>query len=123
MTGFIENINKQAKTNTLFRHVLETGNYTQIVIMSIPPQGEIGEETHTDTDQVLYVVEGQGKTILNDEEKDFNKDDIILVNAGTKHNFVNTGQNDLKIITTYSPPHHPPGTIHKTKEEAQKANY
>ncbi len=123
MIGFIHDIKDRAKENNYFRQVLETGEHTQIVVMSIAPAGEIGEEVHTDTDQVLYFVEGEGKAVLDGEEKTFGKDDIVLVKAGTKHNFVNTGNSDLKIITAYSPPHHPVGTVHKTKEEADNASY
>lgn len=123
MKGLINDVLGKAKANTFFRQVLETGSHTQVVIMSIPPGGEIGEETHTDNDQVLYLVEGQGKVMLNGEEADYKANDLVLVRAGTRHNFKNTGNTDPKIITTYAPPHHPDGTIHKTKEEADKAGY
>ena len=123
MKGYIHDISDKARENTYFRQVLETGKHTQVVVMSIPTGGEIGEEVHPGTDQVLYFVSGEGKAILNGKEKPTSKDDVVLVNAGTKHNFINTGDEDLKIITAYSPPHHPPGTIHKTKEEADKAGY
>lgn len=91
--------------------------------MSIPSGEEIGKETHTDNDQVLYFVGGGGKSILNGEEVNFKKDDIFLVKAGTEHNFINTTDEPLKIISAYSPPHHPNGTIHKTKADAEKAGY
>ncbi|MCL5970774.1 MAG: cupin domain-containing protein [Patescibacteria group bacterium] len=123
MAGLIKNINQKTKENTYFRQVLETGGNTQIVIMSIPPGGEIGMEVHEKEDQVLYLLEGSGKAILNSEEENFDTGDIVLVRHGTQHNFVNTGATDLKIITTYSPPHHPVGTIHKTKAEADNAGY
>lgn len=123
MQNFIHDIKDKAKENTYFRQVLSTGEHTQVVVMSIPAGSDIGEETHQDNDQVLYFVDGEGKAILEGEEKSFEKNDIFLVKAGTKHNFINTGESDLKIITAYSPPHHPDGTTHKTKEEAQRANY
>ena len=123
MKGFIKDITGQAMANTYFRQVLENGTHTQVVIMSIPPAGEIGMETHPDNDQVLYFVSGKGKAILNGEEAEIGAGDLVLVNAGTEHNFMNTGDEDLKIITTYSPPHHPAGTIHRTKEEAGGAGY
>lgn len=123
MTGLIKDIVGKSKENTYFRQVLENGQHTQIVIMSIPVGGEIGMETHPDNDQVLYFVAGEGKAILNGEEAQIDEGDIVLVKAGTEHNFINTGSSDLKIITTYSPPHHPAGTIHKTKEEASQASY
>lgn len=123
MQGFIEDLNQKARQNSYFREVLETGKYTQVVVMSIPPQGEIGEEVHPETDQILYLVEGEGEAVLNDERMPWKTHDLVLVHAGTKHNFINTGTTDLKIITTYSPPHHPDGTIHKTKMEADHAGY
>ena len=123
MKGFVEDILNQSKNNTYFRKVLETGKHTQVVIMSIPAGDDIGEEVHNGTDQVLYLVEGEGKVILDGEEKTYKSGDIVLVHDGTRHNFKNTGTRDLKIITMYSPAHHPPGTIHKTKEEAEKVNY
>lgn len=123
MKEFIVDIVDKAKENTYFRQVLSTGEHTQIVVMSIPPGEEIGEEVHADNDQVLYFVDGVGKAVLEGTETDFDDQDIFLVHAGTKHNFINTGNKDLKIITAYSPPHHPDGTIHKTKADAAKANY
>ncbi|HSX18926.1 MAG TPA: cupin domain-containing protein [Candidatus Saccharimonadales bacterium] len=123
MKGYIHDIKDQAIENTFFRKVLESGKHTQIVLMSLPEGEEIGMETHDDNDQVLYIVQGSGKAILNGEEKAFKKDDIFLVQAGTEHNFVNTGEEDLKIITAYSPAHHPEGTIHETKADAQNAQY
>lgn len=123
MKGFVAKIKQKALDNTYFREVLETGANTQIVIMSIPPGGEIGEEVHDKEDQVLYFVAGEGEAILEGEAQPIEEGDVVLVSKGTKHNFRNTGLEDLKIITTYSPPHHPTGTTHKTKEEADKAGY
>jgi mannose-6-phosphate isomerase-like protein (cupin superfamily) len=89
--------------------------------MSIPPGGEIGLEAHPDNDQVLYLVGGAGKVVLDGKESAFETGDLVLVKAGVKHNFVTVGKDPMKIITTYSPPHHPPGTVHKTKAEADQA--
>ena len=123
MKGVIEDIVGKATTNNYFREVLETGKNTQVVIMSIPADNDIGSEIHNENDQILFLVEGEGKVILNGEEKPFRKGDLVLVNAGVEHNFITVGQSPMKIITTYSPPHHPEGTIHKTKEEAEAAHY
>lgn len=123
MKTYIEDLVIQAQENTFFRHVLISGKHTQIVVMSIPSKGEIGEEVHDESDQILFIVEGMGEAYINDEKISFAKNYVFLVNAGTKHNFVNTGDSDLKIITTYSPPHHPEGTMHKTKEEALNERY
>lgn len=123
MKGAIDNIEQKAKDNTYFREVLETGKNTQVVVMSIPSNTDIGMEIHPDNDQVLYLVDGEGKVILNGEEKPFRKGDLVLVNAGVEHNFITVGNTPMKIITTYSPPHHPEGTIHKTKEEAEASEH
>lgn len=123
MIGYLSDVNSQAIQNTYFRRVLETGEHTQIVIMNINPGEDIGSEVHADTDQVLYLVKGEGKVILNGEEKPFKEGDIVLVHAGTEHNFITQGEAPMKIITMYSPPHHPEGTIHETKADAEKASY
>lgn len=107
-----------AKANTFFRQVLSTGSNAQVVVMSIPPRGEIGEETHDHVDQVLAFVEGEGVAILDGEESPVGPDRLVHVPAGTRHNFVNTGSGDLRLYTMYSPPQHAPGTIHRTKTEA-----
>lgn len=120
MSGFVYDIKEKAKMNTNFREVVETGKDTQIVIMSLLPNEDIGEEVHPKNDQVLYLVEGEGKAVLDDEAMLFREGDMVLVKAGTKHNFINTGEKDMKIITLYSPPAHMKGTIHKTKQDAQK---
>lgn len=114
----LKNLTQQAKDNTHFRHVLATGEHTQVVVMSIPPGGDIGEEVHPDTDQVLYLVEGSGQVILEGSPADFSAGDLVLVPAGTRHNFKTVGEQTMKIVTAYAPPHHPDGTIHKTKADA-----
>jgi mannose-6-phosphate isomerase-like protein (cupin superfamily) len=116
--GRIANITQQAIDNTYFRHVILTDPKTQIVIMSIPAGGEIGPETHPDNDQVLYLVQGHGRSIVGGDEQPFAAGDMVLVPAGTEHNFVAAADAGLKIITIYTPPHHPDGLIHKTKAEA-----
>ena len=116
--GRIANINQQAIQNEYYRHVLTTGKHTQIVIMSIPAGGEVGSETHPDNDQTLYLVEGSGTAILNGSEEPFESGDMVLVPAGTEHNFIAALDTPLKIITTYAPAHHPDGLIHKTKAQA-----
>lgn len=112
-----------AKQNTNFREVLATGPYSQVVVMSIPPGGEIGEEVHHDVDQVLVFVEGDGVTVLAGERSHVGPDRLVLVPAGTMHNVVNTGPTDLRLYTVYAPPQHAPGTIHRTKAEADAAEH
>ena len=104
-----------------FRRVLWTGSKTQLVIMTIPPGGEIGEETHPDTDQILTFVSGIGEAVLAGESAQVAQGDLVVVPAGTKHNFRNTGVNPLVLYTVYGPPEHADGAVHATKEEADAA--
>ena len=103
-----------------FRRVLWTGKNTQLVIMTIPPDGEIGEEVHEDTDQVLTFVSGVGEARVGGEKRAVHAGDLVAVPAGTQHNFVNTGPNPLVLYTVYGPPDHAEGAVHKTKEEADR---
>lgn len=117
----LKNLEQQARENETFRTVLANGKHTQIVVMNILPGEDIGKEVHPDNDQVLYLVSGKGTVFLVGTESEFNPGDAVLVPAGTEHNFTTVGDEPMKIITTYSPPHHPEGTVHKTKADAQAA--
>ncbi len=117
---FHADIKELAKQNTDFRRVVYTGTHSQLVLMSIPPAGEIGEETHEHIDQILFLVEGEGEAIIEGQPAPFVKDEVVCVPAGTKHNFKNTGSEDLKLYTVYAPPEHKDGTVHRTKADADK---
>ncbi len=117
----LKDLEKTAKENTTFRTVVASSQHTQVVVMDIKPGEDIGKETHTDNDQVLYLVSGRGTVYLDGQESEFNPGDCVLVPAGTEHNFTTVGDESMKIITTYSPPHHPEGTVHATKAEAEAA--
>lgn len=117
----LTNVIKQAQDNPYFRQVLATGRHTQVVVMSIPAGGEIGEEVHEENDQLLLLVQGRGNVVLDGETAEFTTGDLVLVPAGARHNFITAGDEPMKIVTTYSPPHHPDGTVHRTKAEADAA--
>src|SRR3954464_12859719 len=110
----------EAEKSPDFRRVLWTGEHTQLVIMTIPPAGEIGEEGHEDTDQILTFASGTGEARSAGSTKKVAQGDLVVVPAGRKHNFVNTGQNPLILYTVYGPPEHADGAVHKTKEEADQ---
>lgn len=114
------NITKATKENKFFRQVLFTGAKSQLVVMSIKKNGEVGEETHAHVEQILFFQRGEGKAILDGVETPVTKGDIVVVTPGTKHNFVNTGKGAMKIWTVYCPPNHIDGRIHKTKKQADK---
>lgn len=116
--SFNEDILARTRSNTWFREVLSTGPNCQVVVMSIPVGGEIGEEVHDEVDQVLVSVEGEAYAVLDGERSDVHPGYLVHVPAGTRHNLVNAGSVDLKLYTIYAPPQHAAGTIHKTKAEA-----
>jgi mannose-6-phosphate isomerase-like protein (cupin superfamily) len=122
MTGFVDDIEEKTENNTNFRQVLFTGKYAQLVVMSLKPGEEIGMEVHPNVDQFFRFEEGDGKVIINGEESVVKDGMAVIVPAGAEHNIINTSaEEELKLYTIYSPPNHPEGTIHKTKEEAMAA--
>jgi mannose-6-phosphate isomerase-like protein (cupin superfamily) len=110
-----------ARSNDAFRREIATGRHSQIVAMTIPPGGEIGEEVHEENDQLLVFVDGEGEAVLEGRSSPVGPNDLVLVPAGTRHNFVNTGDGPLRLVTVYAPPEHAPGTVHQTKAEADAA--
>lgn len=112
------NIAADTQENENFRRVLFTGSNSQLVVMSIPPGGEVGEETHKYTEQTLFFLSGAGEGMLDDKKFPIVPGDVVVVIPGTKHNFWNTGTQDLKIYTVYAPPNHIEGRVHKTKADS-----
>jgi len=120
MTGYLDNIEKLTLENEFFRKVLYTGQHAQLVVMALKPNESIGQEVHEIVDQFFRVEAGEGKLILEGEEREVSDGDAFIVPAGTQHNVVNTSSEaSLKLYTVYSPPHHKDGIIHKTKLEAE----
>lgn len=119
MKGFHANIEEETKNNPWFRKVIYTAKHTQLVLMSIPPGGEIGAEVHKGIDQFFRVDKGEGKCMINGNEYMISDGDAIIVPSGAEHNIINTSRTEhLKLYTLYSPPHHKDGTLHATKEDA-----
>lgn len=112
------NIIEDTQENTYFRRVVFTGLNSQLVVMSIPPGGEVGKETHKYTEQTLFFLSGTGEGELDGKTFPIVPGAAVTVVPGTEHNFRNTGKTDLKIYTVYAPPNHIDGRIHKTKAEA-----
>jgi mannose-6-phosphate isomerase-like protein (cupin superfamily) len=118
--GYVLDIKKAAKDNDYFRRVLFTGTKSQLVLMSLRPGEEIGAEVHK-VDQILYVVDGEGKVVLDGVDKEFDKGEIVFVPAGVHHNVINTDDEPMKLFTVYAPPQHAAGTVHRTKAVADEA--
>ena len=113
-----KNIQQLALENNDFRRVLFTNKHSQVVLMSILPGEDIGREVHKLVDQVLVFVKGAGEAVVGGETHDIGAGDMFAVPAGTEHDFINTGDEVLKLFTVYSPPEHPDGVVHATKADA-----
>jgi len=119
MKGFVEDIEELAKDNDDFRHVLYTGKYLQLVLMSLEPGEDIGDEVHKDRDQFFRVEKGKGEIVIDGATHKIKSDDAIVVPAGSRHNLINTGDKPLKLYTLYGPPNHLDQLIQETKTEAR----
>ena len=129
MLGWVGDIERATLDNDNFRTVLYTGEHTQLTVMRLAPGEDIGMEAHPQLDQFLRVEQGQGRAEFGrseediDETHDVGPDWAIIVPAGVWHNVVNTGGEELKLYSLYSPPEHPDGTVHKTKQESEDAEH
>jgi len=120
MKGFNANIEKETLENENFRKVLYTGHHSQLVLMALRPNEEIGMEVHIDNDQFFRFEKGQGKVIIDGNEYEVSDGSAIVVPAGSQHNIINISETDpLKLYTIYSPAHHKDGIIRLTKTEAE----
>ena len=123
MKGFVDNIEKLTLENSHFRRVLYTGSQMQLVLMTLKPGEEIGEEVHEDRDQFFRVEQGNGKVYIDGKASDIEDDFAIIVPAGARHNVKNTGSEPLKVYTLYAPPEHKHGTVHVTKADVQEEHF
>jgi mannose-6-phosphate isomerase-like protein (cupin superfamily) len=127
MEGWVADIEQATLDNTTFRTVLFTGEHMQLTVMSLGPGEDIGREVHPDHDQFLRIERGRGRLELSESEhstgetQEVEDDWAIIVPAGMWHNVVNTGDSELKVYSLYAPPEHPPGTVHRTKADAEEA--
>jgi len=118
MKGYVVDIEKATKENKNFRKVLYTAKNSQLVVMSLKPGEEIGEEVH-ELDQFIRIEKGKGKAVLDAVEHKIKDDYAIVIPAGARHNIINTSKDEeMKLYTIYSPPEHRDGVIHKTKADA-----
>ncbi|KAF2743278.1 RmlC-like cupin, partial [Sporormia fimetaria CBS 119925] len=117
---YFEGLLKRERRFDVFRSVLHTGLYSQVVAMEVPVGGEIGDEVHT-VDQILLFTSGTGLATVAGKDQEVKAGDVVVVPAGTQHQFVTTGNQPLELVTVYSPAEHAPTSVHKTKEEGDKA--
>src|ERR1035437_9202110 len=120
MKGFNTNIEKETLENTNFRKVLYTGKHSQLVLMTLKPNEEIGMEVHADNDQFFRFEKGTGKVIIDGNEYEVTDGSAVIVPSGAQHNVINISATDeLKLYTIYSPAHHKDGIVMPTKAEAE----
>ncbi|HVL75885.1 MAG TPA: cupin domain-containing protein [Noviherbaspirillum sp.] len=121
MAGFCINIEEKTLSNDNFREVLFTTSRSQVVVMTLQPGEEIGQEKHDTHDQFIRVEAGEGKAIMDGEEHALEDGVAIVIPAGTEHNVINTSKTEpMRLYTIYAPPEHPDRTVHKTKAEADE---
>lgn len=118
--GYCDNIDKATVDNDDFRRVLYTGNNLQLVLMTLQPGDEIGEEVHEDRDQFFRIEEGRGVVDIDGVENRVEDDFAVIVPAGARHNVRNTGDAPLRLYTIYGPPEHLDGITQSTKAEADE---
>ena len=120
MKGYVDNIEKATLANDDFRRVLYTGRKLQLVLMTLPPGCDIGEEVHEDRDQFFRIEEGEGEIRIDGVGNRVTDDFAVIVPAGARHNVINTGAEPLRLYTIYGPPEHKDGVVHATKEQAER---
>ncbi len=119
MKGFVTNIEQESLANEYFRKVLYTDSRVQLVVMSLRPNEDIGEEVHQ-LDQFIRVEAGEGSAILDGVAHELHDGSAVVVPQGTRHNIINTSsEKPLKLYTLYAPPNHKDGTVHTTKADAE----
>ncbi|WP_373490354.1 cupin domain-containing protein [Parasphingorhabdus sp.] len=120
MKGYVDNIEQRTIENDDFRRVLYTGKNLQLVLMTLKPGEEIGEEVHEDRDQFFRVEEGAGEVRIDGVASKIEDDFAVIVPAGARHNVINTGSAPLRLYTIYGPPEHKDKRVHVTKEQAER---
>ncbi|SHI57605.1 Mannose-6-phosphate isomerase, cupin superfamily [Cruoricaptor ignavus] len=120
MKGFHGNIEQQTLDNENFRKVIYTAKHSQLVLMTLKKGEEIGMETHPENDQFFRFEAGTGKCIIDGNEYEVKDGSAIIIPAGSQHNVINTGDDELKMYTIYSPPHHKDKVVHATKADAER---
>ena len=120
MKGFKISIETATVNNHNFREVLYTSKHSQLVLMTLKPKEEIGEETHHDNDQFFRIETGNGKCFIDGNEYQIKDGDAIVIPAGARHNIINVDSTaELKMYTIYSPAHHKDGIVRSTKKQAE----
>jgi len=122
---FVVDIEDITLSNENYRTTLWTGKNMQLTVMTIQSGHDIGLEVHDDHDQFLRIEQGEATVLMGETKDSLTKwiaiaDYAVFVPAGTWHNLINNSDVELKLYSIYAPPEHPHGTIHHTKEDADR---
>lgn len=124
MKWFNANIEQLTLENNDFRKVLYTLQGMQLVLMSLKPGEEIGDEVHPENDQFFRFESGKWKVLIDESVYEVEDGSVIIVPKGSNHNVINTSDTEeLKMYTIYTPAHHKDGVIHATKAIAEEAEH
>jgi mannose-6-phosphate isomerase-like protein (cupin superfamily) len=118
MKGYVDDIEAATVRNADFRRVLYTGANLQLVVMTLQPGEQIGDETHDDRDQFFRIEEGKGEVVIDGQHHEVQDDFAVIVPAGARHNVINSGSAPLKLYTLYGPPEHRDAVVHRTRKDA-----
>ncbi len=126
---WVVNIEETTIINDNYRIATWTGEYLQLVYMSLEPGDNIDLELHNDHDQFIRIEKGKARILMGKTkdnlsfDKEVSDDWAILIPAGYWHEVRNIGNSELKLYTIYGPPEHPKGTINKTYSDAEEHHH
>lgn len=123
MQGYLDDIERATLDNEDYRRVLYTGRHLQLVLMTLQPGEEIGEEVHEGHDQFFRIEQGQGQIVIAGQSRPAQAESGIIVPAGARHNLINTGAEPLKLYTLYGPPEHRHGVLHPAKADEAEEHF
>jgi 2-epi-5-epi-valiolone synthase len=96
---------KIAKWKCLARRLGLSGTWEAIELSSLPSGAACGEHRHTRTEELYFIVSGEGELLLNDVPHRVRPGHLIANGLGTRHCFRNLGKEDLNwlVIEVFSP--------------------
>ena len=123
MKGYVDDIEKVTEENNDYRRVIYTGKHMQLMLMTLQPGEEIGEEVHEDIDQFFRFEKGNGEVVIDGVSHKIKSDFGVIVPAGASHNVINTGNKPLRLYTLYGPPEHRKDVLQPTKADETEEHF
>ena len=82
---------------------LVSGPYWEGGIALFKPGQKLGEHYHKEVEETFYFLRGSGKIIINGVDHLINPGDVFKVDPGEKHNIINNGDDDIKVMFIKAP--------------------